>query len=110
MTKRRSKDMKGDARDLVWWWDQPPSINDESWAQLLALANPKLSPDCAAAKDARRRAELGVQLLLRQKSYNYEREAQDGYSFLETLDAATFSVQIASRERELNLGFLKKTA
>ena len=92
MTKRRSKDVKGDARDLVWWWDQPPSINDELWAQLLALANPKLSPDCAAAKDARRRAELAVQVLLRgqQETFNLAEKAEDGISFLAKLEAVTF--------------------
>src|SRR5215208_382964 len=118
MTKRRSKDMKGDPRDLVWWWDQPPSINDESWAQLLALANPKLSPDCAAAKDARRRAELAVQVLLRgqqvllrgqQETFILAEKAEDGISFLAKLEAVTFWTQVTFPEKEMELDALKET-
>ena len=110
--------MKGDPRDLVWWWDQPPSINDESWAQLLALANPKLSPDCAAAKDARRRAELAVQVLLRgqqgllrgqQETFILAEKAEDGISFLAKLEAVTFWTQVTFPEKEMELDALKET-
>src|SRR5215203_3094545 len=106
-----------EAREWLGWWEQPPSISDESWAQLLALASPDLSPDCPAAKDGRRRAELALRVFLPQHypepcsstSQLLKKGARDGRRFLAALEDAMFFTAVSFSDDELKPAALRKT-